>query len=157
MPLDLQKAVRDTADLIATQPTISDDDLAMELEHMGWASDLADRLGVFVPLAFGRVFLAADPPQFSDEYKILDEDSKRSAWAELSNEPIYVLATELAQVWQRSGDLEKLEAVASRSAETQAVQQLLAEGGRPSDIALTEPIVFGLVPPTTGRPWWKFW
>jgi hypothetical protein len=136
---------------------LDDDDLVRQFVGRGWTPALSERLVAFIPIAFGRVYLADAPPRFATDYLIEDPSSGDRQRRAFSGEPIYALAMELAQRWSSSGTSRDVESIALRSGEVECVRTLVADGSSPTDIGMTEPILLRLMPEESARPWWKFW
>jgi hypothetical protein len=154
---DIKRGVEDTAALLVEHPDFDDETLVRTLESRGVEGVLCERLVTFVPLAFGRVSLQADPPRFSDEYLVpAGSASAPRSKHRFVDEPVYVAAHELAQRWLHEGSTTSLASVAAHSAEVSAVRQLVRPGVSAGSLVLTEPLLVRL-PPQRRRPWWRFW
>lgn len=147
-----------TAELIADHPEDEDELLVTVISQSGFDRALGERLVTFVPLAFGRVYLAEARPTFPLEYIIRDLRSDRSVRRAFSSEPVFEAALAIARSWTTESR-DKVARVAHRSAEVRVVQQLTTPGGSPAAIVLTEPILTRIPFPDTEekRPWWKLW
>jgi hypothetical protein len=76
--------------------TLADAEVSATLVSEGIPLDLAERALAFVPIAFGRRYLADSPPTYSEGYEIRHLESGRIVRGVLANEPLFRLATELA-------------------------------------------------------------
>jgi hypothetical protein len=132
--------VRRVAQLLTSDASLEDDDLSCRLRSEGFSLADAERAIAFVPIAFGRRCLAADPPEYQPGFEIRDLDSGRSKSSALADEPLYRAAEEEAVAWQIARSQDEFLRVATRSAELGVVLQLTQDGSRPSDLVLTEPV-----------------
>jgi len=115
-----------------------------------------------MPIAFARVLLSGLGISLGDTYT-LRTPSGRVLSRRFQDHPVFRAATALAQSGVGS---DALLAVAGRSAEFKAVNQLLLSGSRPADLRFSEPVlsspdeepdedVFGPAPkpdPSTNAP-----
>jgi hypothetical protein len=176
--VDVSRAIA----LIARMADSDDDAIVDALVSLGASNPRANRLVAFIPMAFVRVLLRSMPIRFPETARLYDPDTDSVLPGELrlSDEPIFVEASRLAEEALTHGTLTRagFEAVAFRSAEAHVINQLLKSGSEPRDVSLTPAhiVLFGdeagdvqHVPeapaaasphpgtPASRKPWWKFW
>jgi len=132
--------VRRVAESLASDTSFEDDELSSALRAEGFAGADVERAIAFVPIAFGRRYLAADAPEYQAGFEIRDLEARRSKSGVLAEEPLYRAAEEEAAAWHTGRAQEEFLRVALRSAELDVVLQLTQDGSRPSDLVLTEPV-----------------
>ena len=104
-----------------------DGDLVRIVEQKGYKTVDAERYVAFMPIAFGRVVInRIGKVSFSSLYKIKENSRVYS----LEKEPIFCMATDLAIKCYEQGivDKEVFSAIATRSAELNAVDKALNAG-----------------------------
>ena len=118
----------------------SDDAVTESLRAAGVEPWLAERLLMFLPLAFGRRVLP-EPITVSGQL------SDGLASTELADDPVFVAASSRALLASRA----ELDRIGLRSSEVDAVNQALHAGSRPEDLELGPPTLEQpLPPPGTG-------
>jgi hypothetical protein len=122
--------------------TESLDELVALLAEKGIGVDVAERLIAFVPMACAHALLAPLGVQLQPTYWLVDPETDRRWRGALAEEPIFVAAFTLAREAAGSG---WVRAIASTSAEWQAMQQLKT----PAGVILTEPILMRVPLPHT--------
>jgi hypothetical protein len=101
-----------------------DEDLVQEMVRSGETLEIAERVVVFLPIAFSRVVIShMANVTFSEEFKVKETNQLGS----LLNEPIYVEALKLACESYHSGTIsgDVFTAIATRSHEIDAVNKAL--------------------------------
>ncbi len=124
--------------LIRNSPNLRDVEIYRVLVTHGVRRERAARLVEFIPTAYARVILRDSGARFSNMFRRTSEDGSMSPEQPLSAEPIWnqVVAFALAQA--KSGVSGKdLLAVAIRSPEFSAANQLLNKGSKLEDIVFT--------------------
>lgn len=113
----------------------------------------------FVPLAFGRSLLDGMGIQFEDYYVRIDAEGRERVRRKLADEPVYAAALKLAPIVLQSMGQEAFVAIATRSAELEAVNNALNAGSNPADLQASPPVMVWAEepPPVASKPWWKFW
>jgi hypothetical protein len=144
MNIDTDSAVQLAASIPANHPDWDDEEIVAELKSKGVDSLYAEQLVAFVPLAFGRIFFAEDGPRFSTHYELQDLASGRKLRLPLLDEPVFVLATQLAKKWVMGELRDQARAIACRSAEVCVIAELTRNGSSPSKVGLTEPLMMRL-------------
>ena len=89
-------------------------------------------------MTYCRSILAGTGPRFSDMFQRRQQDGSLSPERILGSEPVWTEIMSFAKAEQSRGvTTTDLLAIASRSAEFDAVNQLLNRGANPEDIALS--------------------
>jgi hypothetical protein len=124
-------------------PTSNEQVLETALAEAGIPQPLVYLASEFMPLAFGRILLAEMGVTLRDEYvryiweegKMVERERKK-----LADEPFFVEALKIARSkrgWWNPG--KKFLAVAARSAEFNAVTEMVKRGSRAENVVLTVP------------------
>ena len=107
-----------------------------DLVRAGMSRQLAARLVEFLPMAYCRVMLQNSGVQFCNSY------ARSSQTSVLDADAIWVAAYQFALIEVGRGVARSdLLAIAGRSAEFQAVNELLNRGSNISDVRLTAPVL----------------
>ena len=123
-------------------PNVSDEEILRRLVATGCERMMAARLVEFVPMAYCRVLLADSGVRFSNSFQRKLGDGSLSAQRLLEEEPLWAEVVSFAAAERHAGVTRKaLLMVAARSGEFDAVNQLLNEGSKLENIAMT-PILF---------------
>jgi hypothetical protein len=105
------------------------------------SSAVAFRLVEFLPLAYCRLVLSDSGIGFCDCFQRKLADGSLSPEQQLDSEPLWVELVSFARAEKRSGVTgDALLAIAGRSSEFHAVNQLANHGSRLKDIVLTPPV-----------------
>lgn len=169
------EAIKEALPIFLQYGNLKDEDLLDIFIKKGFPPDIARKIVVFMPLAFGRVMMNELKVETSDEFEYFRKkgtftDKQRR---KLNNIAIYREAFVIASRMSQSDD-EDFWAVAGRSAEINAVNHLKAQGSKPHNIVLTpmltmweleeEPppnytdsIQAAKPQPTSNKNWWEFW
>ena len=147
----LQQATERVAELMVEDAAISEDELSRTLVGEEFPVDVSERAIAFVPLAFGRKYLAADPPTYQAGFEIRDPETDQIFSGMLKDEHAFQVAMEIAETWYLEKSQEEFLRVAVRSAEIDAISQLTASGSRVSDLVLSEPIFLRIPLPADSR------
>jgi hypothetical protein len=112
--------------------------------------EMAEKLVMFLPIAYGRVLLKKMGIRFSNQFKRALNDGTLVEHA-FADEPIWSAVVECPRE-EVSGGIsgEHLICVAARSAEFDAANQLLNGGSGPENIVLTPPVI--LWPVESSKP-----
>jgi len=126
-------------ELFRTSPQFDDMEMFSALLARGISRRLAARLIEFVPMAYCQVVLGKLGIRFSESFR---RGGTQSRSRPLSSEPVWRAACSLAasEASQGIGQQEML-LVAGRSAEFQAVNNLLKQGSKAAEITLTVPVL----------------
>lgn len=129
----------DVSQMAATMAWMSgedEEDVLQELTKTGTSPLDAEKALIFIPLAFGRVFLKSiASSHFSDEAVITDETEKQTT-INLNDEPIYVAAYQLAKYIMTEGlnNKEDFQTIVALSSEVNAYNNALMDGAKPEDM-----------------------
>jgi hypothetical protein len=130
------------AALIRQFPLDTDDHLCRRLIVAGISAVCSARLIEFLPLAYCRVLLRGTGIRFSADFQRVLADGTLSPSRPLASEPLWNAAMEFAARQVQAGmSQQDLLAIARRSAEFDAVNQLLNRGSAPEDLIL-QPVIF---------------
>ena len=119
-------------------PASSDDEIYRRVVGTGIEPRHAARLVEFIPMAYCRLILSGTGTRFSDMFQRRQRDGSLSPERTLGLEPVWTEIMSFAKAEQSRGVTRTdLLAIAARSAEFDAVNQLLNRGAKPEDIALS--------------------
>lgn len=137
MAESLRAQVVDAVRLVSEHLGADDDELIVLLTQRGWDRGRAQRLVQFIPIAFGRVHFKASGVVFQQSFILQNCQTGRRITRSFLKEPLFqdVLAVASSR---ELGDQEVL-ALASQSAEVDAIRQLTEQGSKTEDIILSEP------------------
>lgn len=116
-------------------------------EGMTQAEAEAEKARVYIPLAFGRVFLKGlTTSKFSDEAVVVDELDHKTE-INLNDEPIYTEAYKLGEQIMKNGCMNKeyFQLIFTQSSEFNAYNNALLEGAKPEDLdggCFQPPVIF---------------
>jgi hypothetical protein len=141
--------------------------LGQALEDAGVSSVLTTKLLEFMPLAFGRVFMDGMGIRFEDYYLRHNSKTKKNQKKMLCDELVYRESFEVASfiIAQKMAG-EAFKAVAFRSSELAAVNDLLNKGSQPGNLLMSPPVMLGdeeiNAKPNDSKPEnsgnrWRFW
>jgi hypothetical protein len=142
--MDLNQSIRKAITIFQQHQQTDDIDVLETLVAEGIDRSLARRLLLFVPMAFCRLMFGSRGVKFEDEYLVVDENAKPIRRGTVSTEPVYIEAVNVFGVVvaaRPGGDF--LLAVAARSAELRAINEMALSGSKLADIVLTAPHVMG--------------
>jgi hypothetical protein len=121
--------------MFRSSPKLDDVAIHRALAASGIEQQLAARLVEFLPIVYSRLLLADSGAQFSDEFRRPNGSYKNGL---LSSEPLWDAAMAFARAERERGVPAKdLFAVAARSAEFDAANQLLNKGSKLENIRFT--------------------
>jgi hypothetical protein len=119
-------------------PSLGDVELYRILVADGLEAALAARLVEFLPMAYCRLLLKDSGVRFPNTFQRMQARGKNSSARLLSSEPVWNAVIAFARDEAARGiSRDDLLAVAGRSAEFQAVNQMLNQGSNLRDIVLT--------------------
>jgi len=152
---DDQDWTRVAFDLLA-QP-LADGEVVERLVEAGCPEEVARKLVGFIPTACGRVVLSRLGVAFSDNYRGTYDDGSLGAPQRLRADPSWNAAAQFVAALN-ARDPVAVHDVGTRSAEYNAVEKAVADGGHPADLVCVE-LVLHFVAPAAHRPvpWWAFW
>lgn len=128
--------------ILRRSTVLTDEAVSRLLVAEGVERDLAARLVVFLPMAYCRLLLSRSGVRFSDNFRRLLPDGSISTEKPLSSEPVWESLVTFAQSEIERGMAEHdILAVAGRSAEFHAVNQLLQSGSRLENVVLSTPVL----------------
>lgn len=141
---DYLPAVESSIPIFLKHQNADEEEILNDLINEGITEETALLIIEFVPLAFGRVFLANLGAKLEDRYiRYVFENGKtiEKASGKLTAEPVYKQAAKLARSkYEPGGNLsEEFVAVSRRSAEVKAIMELVGKGSKPEDVVLTPP------------------
>lgn len=164
--------VSKTASTIAWMNNEEDEVIDERLIKDGMSQVEAEKARLFIPIAFGRVFLKGlTTSKFSDEAVVVDELDHKTE-INLNDEPIYTEAYKLGEQIMKNGCMNKehFQLIFTQSAEFNAYNNALLEGAKPEDLDggyFQPPVIFlpHYLPdaesdsPEFKKPkkLWKFW
>jgi len=120
------------------------DDLAVfnALVAEGLEAPIASRLVIFLPMVYARILFEREGVRFSDKFQSVLPDERVSALTKFSDEPLWVESMEFARAEIASGvSSQDLLAIAGRSVEFDAANQLLNRGSKLSGITFVAPLI----------------
>jgi hypothetical protein len=119
-------------------PNSSDEEVFRKLVGTGVERQYAARLVEFLPMAYGRMLLGKAGVHFSEMFQRTIPSDDLTAERSLSSEPVWKEVVSFVQAEAGRGvSKEDALAVAGRSAELDAANQLLKRGSKPEDLILT--------------------
>jgi hypothetical protein len=135
--VSMNEQISRAVSLFRSSRTLGDEAIYQKLVAEGVESRLAARLVEFLPIAYGRFLLERSGPRFSEYFqrRLLSGPSEELL---LSSEPVWNAAVAFARTEAIQGVLaQDFLAVAGRSAEFQAANQLLNQGSKLQDLVFT--------------------
>jgi hypothetical protein len=119
-------------------PNSSDEEVFRKLVGTGVEPQYAARLVEFLPMAYARLLLAEGGTRFSDMFQRMTPSGDPTVERPLSSESVWEEVVSFAKAEAGRGVSKKdLLAVAGRSAELDAANQLLKQGSKLEDLVLT--------------------
>ena len=123
-------------------PDSSDDETYRRVVAAGIEPKHAARLVEFLPLAYCRLILTGTGTRFSDMLRTRQHNASLSHGQKLASKPLWTEIMSFARAEQAAGVAGKdLLAIASHSAEFDAVNRLLNRGSKPEDLALSTAVL----------------
>jgi hypothetical protein len=167
--MDINETIKKAAPVFLSHKHLEDEDLVNVLIEKGFSESVARKLVLFMPIAFGRIILNDLKVKAGDEYECFQKkgiftDKRRR---KLVSESVYSeslkIAAEMAGK-ETTGQI--FLAIAFRSAEVNAVNQMELQGSNPENVVLTPILIqweIGEEPPPTHtesnrtKNWWELW
>jgi len=118
-------------------PHAADGEIYSALLAENIAPPAAARLTVFMPTAFGRLILSRLNIQLASSFIQLYLDGTRSVEQPLASDPMWQEITNFAEHARQQMSKRNVLQIAARSAEFDAVNQLLSRGAQTQDIEFT--------------------
>jgi hypothetical protein len=158
----LTEIVRWATDYLPHHAADGDPAIVEAMRCEGVDGTLARELLAFVPLAFCRALFPEPQEIFQPHYDVHDPETDQWQYGlPLKSQPVYQAAHDLALQWRREGKPGKaFLAIAGRSAEFRAINELLNEGSKLEDIRCTAPLIIRRTADSNldrRKPWWQFW
>jgi hypothetical protein len=134
----MQTGIAKAVTIIRNSPDLEDEEIHGALIEAGLESQLAARIVEFLPTAYCRVLLAHSGVHFAKTFQRCRSDGSFSEHLPLESEPVWSAAIEFAH-WEVEQGITSQEqvVVAARSAEFQAINDLLNGGSKLENLALT--------------------
>jgi hypothetical protein len=128
--------------LLRSRTDLGDVAIYRDLAGHGVERPIAARLVEFLPMVYCRLIFLKSGLRFPETYRRALSDGTYSPPISLSSDTLWNEAKEFAETEIKSGvNGERLLAIAGRSAEFDAANQLLNSGSKLEDIKLTEPVL----------------
>jgi hypothetical protein len=138
----MNSVISETVAIFRELPDASDDDIYRKTIAAGIEPKHAARLVEFLPMVYCRLILASTGTRFSVMFRRRQHDGSFSHEQTLASEPLWAEIMSFARAEQAAGAAGKdLLAIASHSAEFDAVNKLLRRGSKPEDIALSTAVL----------------
>lgn len=143
--------------------TCTDEEIYSELVRNGIERRVAARAVEFLPMAYCRELLHSSGARWSETFTRLLPSGAVSEPCDFNADPVWQTAVRLVRSEIQSGlGLESIQAVAARSPQYRAAQELISNGSELANIAFTSPILMWpedgpSVRIETKRPWWRRW
>lgn len=145
---ETEETIRRAVAMFRKLANSDDGQVCSALIESGVQPEIAEKLVMFLPIAYGRVVLKKIGIRFSDSFKHPLNDGTLVEHA-FADEPIWRAIVECAcDEVSRGISGEHLLSVAARSAEFDAVNQLLNAGSTPANIVLTPPVILWHIKPS---------
>jgi hypothetical protein len=155
----MHQLIAKAVDIFRRSPGLEESEIFESFLMLGMDRKTAARLVVFLPMAYCYQMLPQVP--FPGTFQLRLADGRISEERQLSSEPLWREATEFARTESKYGlSKNDILLVAGRSAEFNAINQLLNRGSKLEDIRLTCPLFVWLEDgPDRGepkrRPFWR--
>ena len=145
-----RKMVSKAVAILRHSQHLSDELVHREMINEGISPYVAGHLVEFLPMAYARLILRRSGARFSNSFQCLRPDGSFEERA-LSTEPLWTVAVAFAETEAVHGvSASELLAVATRSAELHAANQLLNQGSSLQNVVLTPAVLTWLQEPTKG-------
>ena len=136
------EAIRKTIAVFRTAASSSDEEAYRQLVSQGVEAPVAARLVEFVPMVYCRLLLEKSGVRFPNTFRRKTPSGEISPEREFSSDPVWNEIVSFAQNEIKIGvSPADLLATAGRSADFDAVNQLLRKGAILKDVVLTSPIL----------------
>jgi hypothetical protein len=131
----VNEAIARALKIFRESPELDDEGAFRALIDRGVERSIAARIVEFLPIAYCRVLLLNSGVQFSNSFVRAASPLKIQS---LSSEPVWIFCLAYAESEIRGGTARReMLMVAGRSAEFQAINQMLEKGAEPKNVALT--------------------
>jgi hypothetical protein len=138
----MSEAISKVVAFFRESPVSSDDEIYRRSVAAGIEPKRAARLVEFLPMAYCRLILASTGARFSDMFRRRQHDGSLTHDQRLTSDPLWTEIMLFARGEQAAGVAGKdFLAIASHSAEFDAVNQLLNRGSKPEDIVLSTAVL----------------
>jgi len=138
----MNPAIAKAVVILRELPNASDEEILRKLLAAGVERIVASRLVEFLPLAYSRLILSESGVRFCDRFQRKLADGSLSSERPLDSEPLWAEIVSFARSEKQSGITgDALLALAGRSSEFDAVNQLANRGSKLKDIALTPAVL----------------
>ncbi|KAA1241004.1 hypothetical protein [Aquimarina sp. RZ0] len=136
---DFNSDVKKAIDIIGSAKSLENDELLTLLTRNGIEENNAIEIITFLPIAFVRKWLAdLDwPKTYLEHYS----DSKRLSKRFSDNHQYLTMEEIVDHYWNDNPNNDVIVNIAGRSAEFNAINQLLNDGGKMTDIRMTETVI----------------
>jgi len=159
--MDPESKVQLYVEVSSKNPNAGLDELAEIIRARGVNAEETECLLAFVPMAFAHVLLSP-PVRVAEGFELRNTETGRAARGVLKDEVFYSIAIAMARDLLSADEHSRrlVLAVASASAELDAVNRMVKGGSDIANIVLTEPVLFRI--PTEHlakrqKPWWQLW
>lgn len=133
--------LRKATTIFRSSPSLGDVELYHKLIANGIEAELATSLVQLLPIAYCRVILGNSGARFSNSFRRLRADGTFDTEL-FASVPVWNLVLAFAQSERESGvSKEEMLAIAARSAEFEAANQLLNTGSQLKDLVFTPPLL----------------
>jgi hypothetical protein len=137
----VEKTIPKAIAILRKSQHLSDEQVHRELTQEGIDPSVAARLLEFLPIAYARLILGRSGAKFSNSFQRLRPDGCLVEQA-LSTEPFWTAAIRFAQSEVVQGvAASELLAIAARSAELHAANQLLNKGSTLENVVFNPPVL----------------
>jgi hypothetical protein len=136
---DFDSDVKKAINIIGKEKSLENDDLLTLLKQNGIEENSGIEIITFLPIAFVRKWLAdVDwPKTYLEQYS----DSKRISKRFSDNHQYLTMEKIVDHYWNNKPNNDVIVNIAGRSAEFNAINQLLNDGGKMADIKMTETVI----------------
>ncbi|WP_042501803.1 hypothetical protein [Algibacter lectus] len=136
---DFDSDVKKSIDIIGSEKSLENDELLTLLTRNGIEENSGIEIITFLPIVFVRKWLAdVDwPKTYLEQYS----DSKRISKRFSDNHQYLTMEKIVDHYWNDKPNNDIIVNIAGRSAEFNAINQLLNDGGKMSDIKMTETVI----------------
>lgn len=120
----------------------------------------AERILEFMPIAFGRVLMKDSGVEFQSSYERRKPGSTKGKEFSFAKNDTYKASLAYGQRQQQSSSgLPRINAVAVRSPEIKAIEEMVNSGVKPENIVLSNPVFGWSKKPENpdDKAWWQVW
>ncbi len=136
---DFDSDVKKSIDIIGGAKSLEDDELLTLLIRNGIEENIGIEIITFLPIAFVRKWLANIdwPKTYLEQYS----DSKKTPKRFSENQQYLIIEKIVEHYWNDEPNNDVIINIAGRSAEFNAINKLLNDGGKLADVKITETII----------------